>query len=143
MKKLVWNNQLNLGVKSIDEQHKWLVHLTNNLRSAIASGVDNDILLEICHELVDYTDYHFRDEEQLMIEHEYDGLASQRKSHKHIRDEIHGFLERLESGETVAAESLLETLRKWLVSHVAHSDMKLAQHIRSQGEELAPDEDQR
>ncbi|MBC17577.1 MAG: hypothetical protein CL942_11065 [Desulfovibrio sp.] len=135
MKKLVWSSQLNLGVKPIDEQHKWLVHLTNNLRSAIASGVHNDLLLEVCQELVDYTDYHFRDEELLMEEYEYDGLDSQRKSHQYIRDQIHDFLKRLESGETVAAENLLETLRKWLVNHVAHSDMKLAQHIRSQDQE--------
>lgn len=138
MKKLEWNDQLNLGVKQIDEQHKWLVHLTNNLRSAIVSKMENDILLDICRELVDFTDYHFRDEEALMEQHGYDGLASQRKEHDHIRNNIRGFLERLEKGESVAAERLLEALREWLVKHMANSDMRLARHIRSQDTESTP-----
>ena len=64
---LNWNKLLVLGIDSIDNQHKHLVDLANQLDEAVAIGTDHHTLIKIINDLVNYTVLHFQHEEQLMI----------------------------------------------------------------------------
>ena len=39
-----WNDRLSVGVKSIDDQHKELVRMVNQLAEAMAKGQGKDVL---------------------------------------------------------------------------------------------------
>jgi hemerythrin len=41
---VVWTEQLSVGIKEIDYQHKKLVDLINELNDAMRTGTGNDIL---------------------------------------------------------------------------------------------------
>jgi len=44
MEKIEWSDRLSIGVRKIDDQHKRLVKLVNNLVSTIQAGYGNDSL---------------------------------------------------------------------------------------------------
>lgn len=135
MKKIEWHSRLNVGVKQIDEQHKWLVQLVNNLLSAIQSGVAEDILQSICQELVDYTEFHFRDEELLMEEIGFPFIEEQRAEHEELRVKVGEFNDAVLRGDHIPPKEVLDFLSEWLINHLLHSDMKIGHHIKAQREQ--------
>lgn len=72
---VVWDSKFEIKIPFIDAQHKKLIELCNNLHKAIIAMPDSsgvvvddwqDSLLNALRECVDYTQTHFRDEENLM-----------------------------------------------------------------------------
>ncbi|KJU82799.1 hemerythrin-like, metal-binding domain protein, partial [Candidatus Magnetobacterium bavaricum] len=63
---IVWNDNIGLGIREIDDQHKALIDIINNLFDAMSAKRANEILSGIFKELIDYTRYHFSAEEGLM-----------------------------------------------------------------------------
>ena len=60
---LEWNENLSVGVPSIDKQHKALLGLLNELFDATQAGRGQVVLGKVLKELADYTVYHFQYEE--------------------------------------------------------------------------------
>lgn len=55
-----WSASLGVGVGSIDEQHKKLVSLVNELYDAMIVGRGKAVLGRIFTDVIDYTVYHFQ-----------------------------------------------------------------------------------
>ena len=60
---LEWTEELSVGVPSIDEQHKVLIRLLNELFDATQAERGQTLLGKVLNELADYTVYHFQYEE--------------------------------------------------------------------------------
>ena len=68
----IWNDSYKTGVELIDRQHKKLVDILNQLDESLAERSGHQVLLNLLNELVEYTKYHFKAEEELMRSLEYD-----------------------------------------------------------------------
>ena len=56
MKALVeWSDELSVGIEEIDEQHKVLVNLVNNMHAAIVEHKGSDATKVILRQLIQYT----------------------------------------------------------------------------------------
>ncbi len=130
MKKISWSDSLNIGVKKIDDQHKRLVQLTNNLISATQSGFADDILVPICQELAEYVEDHFRDEEMYMREVAFPKLDEHALQHRQLREKVQDYVRALNNGEPVDSRHVLAFLRSWLIDHLIHSDTQIGHHVR-------------
>lgn len=135
MKRIAWSSKLNLGVEQIDDQHKRLVKLTNNLIGAIQSNMADDILGFIAQELREYTEFHFQDEERLMRDIGYPDLDDHAALHGALKERVTRYQESLEQGGAVPATEILSFLKDWLVNHIIYCDMKIGKYIREQKEE--------
>ena len=62
MEMIQWNEVLATGIPAIDNQHKKLLELANQLGGAIERG-DAEVAEYVLGDLVDYTVYHFAFEE--------------------------------------------------------------------------------
>ena len=60
-----WNSEYSVGIDQIDKQHQKLVLLINTLFDAMKEGKGKERQGHILNELVQYTDYHFKCEEEL------------------------------------------------------------------------------
>ncbi|MBN2617120.1 MAG: hemerythrin domain-containing protein [Spirochaetales bacterium] len=70
MKAFVWSKYFVTGITQIDDQHKKLVELVNELGEITVDGVSSSVNWnDILDRLINYTKYHFKDEEKLMIEY--------------------------------------------------------------------------
>ena len=129
MEMIQWNEVLATGIPAIDNQHKKLLELANQLGGAIERG-DAEVAEYVLGDLVDYTVYHFSFEEELMEKAGYHLLPLHRRVHQLFTARIPEFQQRYAAGEDVLRE-LHTMLVNWLVKHIQHDDRDYAPAIKS------------
>ncbi len=125
---LNWNNQLVLGIKSVDEQHKHLIGLANQLDEAVAIGADRDTIIKIVNSLIDYTVYHFQHEEQLMSAANFNPTVSavHEAEHKEFIAKMLSVQREVQSDINTLSEDLMDYLVNWLCHHILSTDKRMA-----------------
>jgi diguanylate cyclase (GGDEF)-like protein/hemerythrin-like metal-binding protein/PAS domain S-box-containing protein len=124
-----WNDSFNTGVDEIDEQHKELVRILNQVASSITfqnSHVDRDSLIRA---LVDYALFHFQSEENYWLGalHDHEFVSKHRDSHNRFVDRVNALKqEAFSSSEEQWLDELLSFLASWLASHILESDKHMA-----------------
>lgn len=124
-----WNNNLETGIDIIDEQHKRLVQLLNQLAAHLANRSHKVTLTTVFSELAAYADYHFKSEEEIWSHYLMgDELLNQ---HKTAHDAFFAEVQALQkkSNDDNLEESIREIvsfLAKWLAFHILDSDKKMA-----------------
>lgn len=115
-------NSYNTQIGTIDQQHKKLVEMINNLESAIGKNGEQKIIGEIFYQLVDYTKYHFSFEERLMAESSYPQLKEHIILHKEFIDQIVLMLEAMKTDSHKLGDKLITFLKDWLLQHILGHD---------------------
>lgn len=132
MSYLEWNPSLATGVEAIDDQHKMLFKLINDLHeAATADDEDQDIVTDAMYTLSDYVAEHFGDEEALMAEHEYAGLPAHHDMHQRLTAQTLRFMTQFVNGEPVSLAELAEFLGNWLQGHIVEQDCRFAATLNS------------
>jgi hemerythrin len=131
MQPIVWNDTLATGIQAMDDQHKILVNIINDIYQGLSGKYNRISLQRIILELRGYIDYHFGAEERLMSEHDF-GFAHPDEHEIHLRQH-QNFIDRLaemeqylEHNKPVFYEDLFIFLRDWLANHILNTDRKLA-----------------
>ncbi len=131
---LEWNENLSVGVPSIDEQHKALLGVLNELFDATQAGRGQVVLSKVLKELDDYTVYHLRYEESLFAQTGYSAAPDHIKEHDDLIRLVQVQRQKYEDGATeVLSEELLKFLKRWLYMHIMGSDKKFGPHFVSMG----------
>ncbi len=117
-----WTDAFSVGIPSIDQQHRKIVELINELNAAMESGETDAVLHRIFRELVAYTDHHFRYEEDLFARVGYGDAAAHRREHDELRARVDDLKTRVERGDFVLGVEVMSFLRDWLTSHIQGSD---------------------
>ena len=128
MNLLTWNDQLRLGIDSIDRQHQHLIVLINRLDEVIAVGGDAETLVDSMQQLIDYTVYHFGHEEELMQKADYapDMLAMHCEQHQEFVEQIVQVGAVLKQEAGVVSKEFMAFLVTWFRRHVLHTDKVMA-----------------
>ncbi len=132
MNEIKWTPELSVGVNEIDEQHQKLYAIIDELVKAQSAVVDKSAVLAIITQLVDYSDYHFRTEDNYMIENSYPLFLSHRKEHLAYIKKMGSLIDDLENKGATLTEDILEFLCNWWQTHIAESDLKYARYIKAQ-----------
>jgi hemerythrin len=135
MAKIEWDDSLSVGVGLIDEQHKMLIQKLQDLSDAINEGREFNKIMKTLDFMIDYTDFHFSEEEKRMSEHGYPGLEDQQNQHGQFKVTLNHILEDFkEEGPTKAlATSINVFLVNWLISHIKGTDLKLGKFFAEKG----------
>lgn len=128
-----WTNTLETGNKLIDDQHKTLIKAINDLMEACSKGAGRDNLLKTCKFMIDYTDKHFADEQELQMKYKYPDRVNHMKLHVEFKKVALGIMSELEEkGPSVALVAKVNTtIAQWLTAHIKKEDVKVAAHIKS------------
>lgn len=123
-----WNASFATGIDLIDTQHKQLVAILNRLARHFVSGSTSDDGIEtIIKELADYTDYHFRCEEDIWHRH-FEGhplLDAHERAHHDFFAKIASIRESRGNLEDFA-DDLFGFLTRWLAFHILDNDKRMA-----------------
>ncbi len=132
MEKIIWSNDLSIGVELIDEQHKMLIQHLNDLSKAIESHHSISEIGKTLGFLIDYTDFHFSDEEKQMSESNYPGLEHQKLKHEEFKTTLDDLVEYFkEDGAThTLADSLDNLLINWLIQHICVVDLEFGTFLK-------------
>ena len=126
-----WQSSYSVGIKLIDKQHMELINLTNKLFINCMAGREQSrvTFLDIIHEAVDYTGYHFSTEEKIMERVNYPDFANHKKEHADFVREVFTKAEEFNAGKHLAPLSFVYFLRDWVLHHIAVSDKKLGDYL--------------
>ncbi|MEO5353395.1 MAG: bacteriohemerythrin [Magnetococcus sp. XQGC-1] len=115
-----WSDHLSVGVALVDEDHKELVGMVNELFSACFVGVGDDAVADILAKVIDYTQYHFTREEAFLREHASPDLPAHAEEHRQLTEQV---LAISRQGASALSEDVLVFLRDWLTHHILETDM--------------------
>lgn len=117
-----WQDEFSVGIALIDEQHRWLVDITNSLHQEMNSpALDRVLVSDILDGLMNYTVNHFIVEEELFQRHGYPERVAHKAMHDHLTKVVLGILTDFERGMEVQ-EAVLELLKNWLTHHILRED---------------------
>lgn len=124
---LQWDNQYELGINAIDEQHKELFGIISKLSDLLTiSTTDDDIydeMVEIIESITSYTIYHFRYEEDLFMKLNYLDTNQHMKEHRLLIEEIESLdLQAVDEDQITFGKKILKKLISWVFNHIAGSD---------------------
>ncbi|MCM5553919.1 bacteriohemerythrin [Pleomorphomonas sp. NRK KF1] len=129
-----WNEKLSVGVASLDNDHKKLVALVNELYDAIQAGKGADKLGPVLDSLISYTVFHFQNEEKFFAQTGYPASAAHKQEHEALTKQAVAIQTKFKSGAagTLTLE-VMNFLRNWLINHIQGSDKKYGPHLNAQG----------
>ncbi len=124
-----WDDSFSVGVPEMDEQHKKLFRMVNDLYKAMKEKRAKEAMNGIVDELISYTAKHFKEEEQVMKKAGYRDLAQHQEIHKALVGKVLDVQKKLKSGQSTVGIDLLNFLKDWLVNHIKGTDKKYGAHI--------------
>jgi len=131
---MTWTDKMSVGVKVLDDDHKQLVGLINQLHDALKAGHGKDVLGRILDSLVNYTKMHFAREEEFFSKTLYPGTAAHKKEHDDLTRQVLEVQAKHKQGETTSLTlDVMDFLRDWLTNHIQGSDKKYGPHLNAKG----------
>jgi hemerythrin len=127
VEKIEWSNELSVQVAEIDDQHKNLITMINELLDAKNKGKEENIISALISKLVDYIDYHFGTEETYMTRFNYSELTSHRNEHRDFIKQVLKFRRDHTEEKVSLSEDVLQFLADWFTNHIQGTDKGYSQ----------------
>lgn len=113
-----WDESFDVKVGSINEQHKRLFTLINELDADRTSA-------DKLKALLDYVVLHFKTEEDLFEAHSWEGGVGHKATHDKFVEDA--------SKVTEVTDGVMDFIKNWLVNHIKGSDMRYADFLSGAG----------
>lgn len=134
---LEWSDKFSVDIISIDEQHKELIALSQELLNVLS--MENIPLSEkqtAFKALVDHALDHFAYEERIMRNIGYPRLAMHIQEHNELRAEIDTIATDVLEGKGVEDwKGLVSMVQVWVLRHIMHSDLGIRDYIQREDDE--------
>ena len=112
-----WKDEYSVGIDSIDQQHKRLLNLINQLQTAI-----------------DYsTKTHFTYEEGLMRDNDYPDFEPHKLQHEKMFEKVREVLSEYEQDQDTAMTNAVNYLKDWLINHINGTDKEYSSYLIGKG----------
>jgi two-component system NtrC family sensor kinase len=125
-----WDEAYETGNAMIDDQHRQILQLTDDLERAEIDAADRQTIYSVLDQVMD-----FNMEEGLMVSIDYPPEDQMQMVHEHREFKSYARLRVLEfrSGDLTTVLPLKRFLVKWLLEHEFGHDMKLVAYMREKG----------
>ncbi|MBV5307132.1 MAG: bacteriohemerythrin [Desulfobulbaceae bacterium] len=128
-----WDSSLSVNISQIDDQHKKLVGMINELHRAMKLKQGNSIIGSILDRLADYTVSHFGFEEKLFAQFGYPEEKAHVEIHQKLVAQVVDIQKKFKAGEAMVSMELMAFLKDWLVNHIKGTDKKYSSFLRGHG----------
>jgi hemerythrin len=134
MTNLIWNDSYTVGVKEIDDQHKFLFSLINSRFDLMKNTDSDDRLKVVLQELNAYVFTHFETEEKYFRKFNYAKTDEHILLHETYKKAVDGYTRRMNSeNKIVIAYELMDFLVNWWLHHVTGADQEYKECLASHG----------
>ena len=138
-----WDDSFSVNVDEIDRHHQHLFRLINRLHEAIEHSNrlatlksvlrEQETVVAVIKELIDYASYHFTAEEDYMDRWAYPEHSQHRDEHRQFIDEVQAFRQTFDEKKTRLSLDLAEFAKSWWRSHILVADKKCGAFLNEQG----------
>lgn len=133
MEIIKWRDTFETGIGQMDDQHRRLIQLINQLYGILKAKDGFDAIDAILQEMADYAKTHLRDEEKLLAEHEYPGLEPHRQVHRNYFVKMDELREAMNRDRQAATQEIYLFLRQWWINHIVEEDKRYGEYLRGKG----------
>ena len=133
MSLIKWSDSFSVNVVKIDQEHKKLVGMINELTDAMKEGHGKDVLGKILEGLISYTAFHFNTEEQYFKQVNYPDAVAHKKEHAAFVQKVTDFKKEFDAGRATVSVNVLQFLSKWLQNHIKVVDKKYSSFLNEKG----------
>ncbi len=128
-----WDQSFSTGIGTLDEQHKQLFKLIDDLHEGIRTKRNRETIGLALTGLGMYTKTHFASEEELMKSTGYPDLAPHRQEHLEFVAKVNDLNERYEKGDAVMTVEVIAFIVRWLQDHIQKVDRAYGPHLAANG----------
>lgn len=135
MKVFKWSKEYSVDIVEIDAHHSRLFDILNELLTLMSEGGASDRqILKVLEELLDYTHYHFDEEEKIMAQMGYPDLEAHQKIHRQFIQQIKDFYTSAQNGMAIFVATKVANIGiDWLKSHILTVDHQYSEYMKQQG----------
>ncbi|MCK5522946.1 MAG: hemerythrin family protein [Thiomargarita sp.] len=134
---ITWSNEYSVNIKEIDRQHQFLINIINKMHELVMTdagdAANRSDIRRVFAKLADYTDYHFRTEEELFKTHNYPGFKIHKQQHNELVLQILELQRRFLKNEVSITQEIFNFLKKWLLNHILISDKEYTVFLNAKG----------
>ncbi|QPJ62591.1 MAG: bacteriohemerythrin [Candidatus Nitronauta litoralis] len=128
-----WNDALSVNIQEIDNHHKRLINLINDVYRGIMLGHTEGSIHQTLDELVSFTQKHFAYEERLFGDHSYPDRDAHKAKHEELLSQVGDLANRYKSGEAGVGTRMMTFLKDWLVQHIMGTDQQYTSFLNNKG----------
>ncbi|MBF0612231.1 MAG: bacteriohemerythrin [Magnetococcales bacterium] len=117
-----WQEEMSVDIPVLDNDHKSLIQLVNQMNEA-QKRLDWIMMELVLIELVNYTDRHFKREEEILQERNFPDYQLHKKEHSDFKNQVIQMRHRLfRETQPELATQFTNILGNWLIRHILRSD---------------------
>lgn len=128
-----WKQEYSVFVREIDDQHKVLIGMLNELFEAMHMGDSKAIVRPILEKMVAYAKTHFATEEKYFKQFDYPEVLAHVSEHKEFIAHVNKFIRDYKANKVGLSLDIMNFLKQWLASHILGSDKKYAAFFNQHG----------
>lgn len=132
MSLIEWKDEFEIGIPSVDYEHRGMILMINKLHGKLAENAGKDTIADFLGEIHALISAHFALEEKEMQEMAYDEFEEHKEDHEDLLDQIRDMMDELEqdrSGDV--ARDLGQRLNYWFTEHFRTRDARLHKFLAS------------
>ncbi|MFN3076590.1 MAG: cyclic nucleotide-binding domain-containing protein [Alphaproteobacteria bacterium] len=115
---LHWQTQFNLDVPSLDAHHRKILELTNQVLRSITHGRSRSRIAEDVSSLLDFTRFHFSQEEAMLREANCQDMENHVRHHQQWLKDLEDLQTRFAEEGLLPEENVVQMLRVRTVDHI-------------------------
>ena len=127
MRLMSWTSAMSVGVPELDEDHRVLIRIINQLADSKENDDPSEVLRQSLYSLLRYAEFHFAREEKVLTACHFPGMTHHKQEHRAFTGHMQKLAQSLDEGELPVAEivnqELLNYLKDWLNHHILIEDM--------------------
>ena len=123
---LRWKDEYSIGIELIDVQHRHIFDIANSTYELLKNDLGSDKyseIIQLIEDLRQYTKYHFKCEEEYMLQINYLNYNNQKIEHDAFIKKIDSLnLDKIEQDKDKYIEDLLVFILEWILDHILRKD---------------------
>jgi len=121
---VTWSSTFSVGVRTIDEQHKGLLDLVNDMYNHVVGddAAERAYFKQVIHKAIDYVKVHFSTEEKILKAVKFQGFAEHKRAHDSFILKVVDNVRDYEDGKKGTLVSFTHFLKDWILTHIAVMD---------------------
>ena len=126
---VTWGEEFSVKIQEIDDQHKVIVDMINELGASISGNDSPEVIGRTIERLAEYTKVHFAIEEALLRLFRYPDYVQHKQIHQKLLERVLAFQKQFAKGNTQIGPELMYFLKDWLLSHIVKVDKNYSSHL--------------
>jgi hemerythrin len=118
MSPIKWMQEMTVGVKELNAQHKELIAICNELEESLSQGEPSTVIDWLLRQLYAYTRYHIASEEELLERAGDPDLDLHRTGNESLLEWVDNLMREFKQGGMKLPPATVSELQQWYQDHI-------------------------